>query len=201
MKKMRMIGGIVGTCLLTAAAAAQPGVPVPPPALVGKCQACHGEGGDSSSGSVPRLNGQKSAYIEKRLNDFLNVAGEDPHAAQTMWPVVSNIRNDAFAGLARYYADQQPTESRHAGALAETGRRIYSEGAPAEEIQPCQSCHGSHGEGGGTAPRLAGQHADYLQSQLEKLRLMMRLSDPMFHNARRMRDDQIKALVAYLAAD
>jgi len=201
MKKKPMVCGVVGACLLSAAAVADSGTSAPPPQLVAKCQSCHGEGGNSTTASVPRLNGQKSAYIAKRLNDFFNVASEDPHATQSMWPVTSQVRSDAFASLAQYFASQPPTQNRPAGPLAESGRRIFAEGISAEDIQPCQICHGSYGQGSSTAPRLAGQHADYLQSQLERLRLLMRVSDPMFHNTKKMSDGQIRALVAFLAAD
>ncbi|MEI9991282.1 MAG: c-type cytochrome [Rhizomicrobium sp.] len=198
MARMRIIGAVVGACLFSTMALAATDLPAP---LVAKCQACHGDGGNSPTGAVPRLNGQQAAYIAKRLHDFSNLASEDPHAMKAMWPVVSDLSNDTFDALAAYYAGQPPTKSRPQGPLAALGRKIYANGATTEEIRPCQACHGAQGEGGAAAPRLAGQHAAYLTSQLERLRLLTRVDDTMFHNARGMSDQQIRALVAYLAAD
>jgi len=199
MKSLRLMGLLAGTCLLSTVAFAEPaGLPAP---VISKCQTCHGAAGDSTSGAVPRLNGQRAGYIAKRLNDFLNVASEDPHSMKAMWPVVSEVSNDTFAAIGRYYASQSPTDSHPAGPLAAAGRSIYASGIAAQEIKSCQMCHGSQGEGSETAPRLAGQHAEYLTSQLQRLRLFTRASDPMFHNARTMTDEQIRALVAYLATN
>ncbi len=197
MTRMRTIAAIIGACLVSTMASGA-GVPE---TVATTCQACHGVGGDSPTGSVPRLNGQLSGYIVKRLHDFSNIASEDPHAMKTMWPVVSELNDETFGTIAAYYAGQAPTQSRPQQPLAALGRRIYVGGVVAEDIKPCQSCHGLAGEGHGAAPRLAGQHGEYLTNQLERLRLLTRANDTMFHNTRAMTDEDIRALVAYLSAD
>ena len=195
MAKLRTIGAIAILCLLPTMALA-----AVPEKVATTCQACHGVGGDSTSGTVPRLNGQLSGYIVKRLHDFSNLASEDPHAIKAMWPVVSELGDETFRTIADYYASQPPTKSEPHGPAAASGRAIYAKGVAAQEIPSCQSCHGAQGEGAGTAPRLAGQHPEYLTGQLERLRLLTRANGTMFHNTRTMTDEQIHALVAYLSA-
>jgi cytochrome c553 len=48
---------------------------------------------------------------------------------------------------------------------------------------------------------LAGQHADYLKTQLWALNFALRESDTMHQNADKLSSDQIDALVSYLAGD
>jgi len=198
MKPILVALWIAAACAIPVAARAAPDARIAP--IVARCAACHGESGDSTSAAVPRLNGQQPAYLVKRLNDFLAVASEDPHAMKAMWPVVSELRNDTFAAMADHYAAQPPTRSRRAGPLASTGARIYAVGVPGQGIASCRSCHGDQGEGG-AGPRLAGQHGDYLSAQMQRLRLLTRADDTMFHNLRAIDDRQIEALTAYLAGD
>jgi cytochrome c553 len=172
-----------------------------PTKVTTSCQSCHGPGGNSVSGSVPRLNGQQADYIVKRLNGFLDPTHEDPHAMKSMWGVVSEIDNATFDTLAKYYAGQPPTDAQGRGPLVTEGRKIYANGAAAQGVSACQACHGAHAEGSGAVPRLAGQHADYLTKQLERLRLSMRESDTMYHDIKAMTDSQIGEIVAFLATD
>jgi len=63
---------------------------------------------------------------------------------------------------------------RHTRALAHAQRSGGPAGyaCPAgllelpRSIPACAGCHGARGEGNGTFPRLAGQHADYVVKQL-----------------------------------
>src|SRR5262249_34226428 len=85
-----------------------------------------------------------------------------------------------------------------AGAIL-AGRGDWSKGLPG-----CGHCHGATGQGVGTAfPKLAGQSAEYITSQLkagqagqrgnEPLHLMAGISD-------KLNDDQIEAVAAYYAS-
>ena len=163
------------------------------------CQSCHGAGGNSTSGSVPRLNGQSAAYITARLHDLLDPTREDPHATKTMWGVMNSVSSASFADIAAYYASQAPTQAGAAGANAGEGRRLFVHGAPG--VPACQSCHGASGQGGGSVPRLAGQHHEYLMNQLQRLQLGIRYSDTMHPTLKAMSDAQAAAIAAYLARD
>jgi cytochrome c553 len=172
-----------------------------PAGIAATCESCHGSKGDSTVTSTPRLNGQQAAYLTQRLHDFRDPTRQEPRAIESMWTVMKNVDDASIPLLAAYFASQAPTQAQNHGALAAKGRKIYAEGAPAQKVPSCQSCHGAHADGNGAIPRLAGQHAHYLTLQLESLRLSMRESDVMHPNTNEMTDDQINALVAYLAGN
>jgi len=165
------------------------------------CQNCHGMNGDSTSPTFPRLNGQKAEYIEAQLKAFRGHTRADPHAQAYMWGMASQLDDALIAELAKYYAGQAPTDPQAGGALAAEGKKIFTQGAEKENIPPCQACHGDHGEGNGTTPRLAGQHSDYLIKQLEAFRSLSRQNDVMHANTKDMTDSQIVAIASYLAND
>ena len=165
------------------------------------CQNCHGALGNSVSGNFPRLNGQQADYIAAQLNNFRSHNRSDPHARAYMWGMASQLDDKSIAALAQYYASQTPTAPQKGGALAAQGAEIFANGAPAQNMPPCQSCHGEHAQGNGIFPRLAGQHADYLKRQLEAFRSSLRESDVMHVESKDMTDSQIEALVSYLAND
>lgn len=192
----------LGLSVLAGTAIAEQGTPpAPPDKVVARCQSCHGRSGDSVALTVPRLNGQRKDYIVQRLNELHDPTREDPHATATMGRVMSEIDNGVYAAIAAYYAEQPPTQAQIGAAHAAEGRKIYLQGAAAQNIAACASCHGARGEGVDSNPRLAGQHAVYLTKQLERLRLAMRESKTMYHDIKRMTDKQIEALVAYLGRD
>jgi len=202
MNKLALPFLILAACVSASIPLAAEGVApneAPPTKVITSCQRCHGPGGDSVSETVPRLNGQQAAYIIARLNDFLDPTREDPHATKTMWGVLSEVDNATFASLAAYYSRQTPTRPAGSGASADEGRRIYMNGASAQQVPACTGCHGARAEGSGATPRLAGQHADYLKKQLDRLSLAIRESDVMHPSLYRITDDQIKELVSYLA--
>jgi len=165
------------------------------------CQNCHGVNGDSTSPTFPRLNGQKAEYIEAQLKAFRGHTRADPHAQAYMWGMASQLDDAVIVELAKYYAGETPTQPQAGGELAAEGKKIFMEGAEKENIPPCQACHGDHGEGNGTTPRLAGQHADYLIKQLEAFRSLSRQNDVMHANTKDMTDSQIVAIASYLAND
>jgi cytochrome c553 len=165
------------------------------------CQNCHGPQGSSVSATFPRLNGQQADYIAAQLNNFRSHNRSDPHARAYMWGMASQLDDKMITALAQYYASQTPTAPQKGGALASQGAALFANGAPAQNMPPCQSCHGEHAEGTGIFPRLAGQHADYLRKQLEAFRSSLRESDVMHVESKDMTDSQIEALVSYLGND
>lgn len=188
---------ILSACLATTIANAD-AVPVPPK-VTEVCQGCHGPAGNSVTPTTPRLNGQQADYIVAQLKNFLYPGSEDPHATAAMWGVVQNVDNATFVTIANYYASQTPVAPQGAGPLAVAGKKFYANGDPSDRISACVSCHGAHGEGKGVIPRLAGQHAQYLRNQLNRLRLQLRSSDTMHPQTNNMSDRQIEEIVAYLA--
>ena len=205
--KKAMLAGVLTSALMTgeAAIAEDAGGSAASAAAAQKatttCQNCHGPTGDSASATFPRLNGQQADYIVAQLKNFRDHKRADPHAVAYMWGMASQLDDALIAGLAKYYAAQNPTPPQTGGALAADGKKVYDNGAPADGVPPCQACHGAHGEGNGVIPRISGQHADYLKKQLEAFRSTLRASDVMHANTANMTDTQIEALVSYLAND
>jgi cytochrome c553 len=167
---------------------------------VAPCESCHGPGGNSTTQSVPRLNGQQAAYLWERLSSFRNPNTQTPSAIHHMWDTATNIRTDQINSIGWYFASQPPTAAGDGRPSAVSGKKIYMEGA-GNAVPACSRCHGAQGEGSGAVPRLAGQHAGYLSAQLQSFNLRTRYHDKMDNNAGAMSLDQIKAVSDYLAGD
>lgn len=161
------------------------------------CQGCHGEKGDSTDPSVPRLNGQQLRYLQLRLDSFRYPLRESPRAIHAMGDMAPELSRQVIGPLARFYAGQQPPALLPPAKSQEAGMRIYQKGE--KQLPACASCHGAAGEGGGTTPRLAGQHARYLTLQLQSFAIAGRIAPPMNYHLWFVSPEQISALVAYLA--
>jgi cytochrome c553 len=168
---------------------------------VAVCLACHGPNGNSLVPTWPKLAGQHAEYIYKQLMDFKSGA----RVNEQMSPQVLTLREQDFADIAAYYASQQQTP----GAVttdpeqAELGERVYRGGNPVTGLPACTGCHGPEGAGLGAArfPRIAGQHAQYLESTLKNFRAGERANDPngiMRDVASRLSDAEIAAVSRFI---
>jgi cytochrome c553 len=164
------------------------------------CEACHGPNGNSIQPKVPRLNGQTAEYLTARLTALRDPTKQSIRAIHAMWDLANHIGDAQVQGFAQYYASQTPTQPDHRiSSLAKEGARLYQKGA--HNVPACSGCHGPAGEGSGAFPRLAGQHGQYLDYQMTAFSVTMRYHPGMDQNAMYLTQDQIKALVAYLAKD
>lgn len=129
----------------------------------GKCFICHGIEGETSSQAFPRLAGQHAIYTARQLADFQS----GRRKSGTMRPMVDDLAAEDFAALGAYF-ESRPVESHPVAdeALARSGRGIFEGGKPAAGVPACTSCHGPQGHGTDTLPRLAGQHALYIENQM-----------------------------------
>jgi cytochrome c553 len=167
--------------------------------VTAQCASCHGPTGLSPSSTVPRLNGQHRAYLIQRLKGFLDLTRQSPHARYVMWDVAADLTNERLESLAAYYAAQTPSRNAPEGPLAARGALLFLHGAPG--VPACRQCHGPQGDGAATTPRIAGQHAAYLNEALIDFSTQARVSATMNHPALQLTEGQIKELVAYLAKD
>jgi cytochrome c553 len=133
------------------------------------CSNCHGATGNSTSPNFPNLARQQEQYLSAQLADFRGHTREDPAGFEYMWGLSHHLTDDQIDGLAKYFAAQplQPLRVRQDQQRVAAGMAIFSDGVPEKGIPACHSCHGSEGQGNGTFPRIAGQHADYLVKQLD----------------------------------
>jgi cytochrome c553 len=204
LKHSLLIPAVLGICLISTTALAAGGddqTTAAASTVIKVCQNCHGPNGNSTSATFPRLNGQQADYIVAQLKNFRDHSRNDPHAMAYMWGMASQLSDPTITGVAKYLASQKPTEAQTGGALASEGRKIYMTGVAAHNVPACAACHGDHGQGNSVMPRLAGQHANYLKSQLEDFRSLVRANDIMHANTKDMTDSEIEAVVSYLAND
>jgi cytochrome c553 len=167
------------------------------------CSNCHGIDGNSVSPNFPRLAGQQEAYLAEELADFRSHARSDPPGFEYMWGLSRHLTDDQINGLAAYFSAQKPVpDAPGEPALAARGKDIFEHGVPSKNIPPCASCHGPQGEGSGTFPRIAYQHADYVVKQL----IVFQRTDERPHAelmktvAHQLTEEDMKATAIYLQA-
>ena len=140
---------------------------------IAACARCHGfDGNGGPTGAFPRLPGQTAEYLYEALKGYS--LGTRPSGI--MQPVAAELGDGEMRLLAAHYAalpaaaPQQPGDGPWApdpAALA-LGRRIAHEGLPDRGVAACAGCHGpKQGPQHPLYPRLAGQPANYVATQLE----------------------------------
>ncbi|HLH96164.1 MAG TPA: c-type cytochrome [Xanthobacteraceae bacterium] len=168
---------------------------------VRNCTWCHGSGGQGYS-PAPRLAGQRAQYIENQLAGFRSHGRDNPFSKQYMWGAAENLNAGAAHELALYFASLAPRPANDGDAdLVATGRTIYQQGMPEENIVACVVCHGPNAEGVGQIPRLGGLGHAYLKRMLEQWGQGYHLNSgpPMPDIASKLSASQIEALAAYLS--
>jgi cytochrome c553 len=165
------------------------------------CSTCHGAQGMSISSTFPNLAGQQVVYLETQLKAFRDHSRADPHAQAFMWGMAAQLTDSTIAEIAAYYGSQPPAPGKPAGsAEMAAGKKIFDEGIQAQQVPPCQSCHGAEAKGNGPFPRLAGQHRTYLEKQLEAFAVNLRANEIMHQNSKGLTALQISELAAYLSS-
>lgn len=167
--------------------------------VIASCQTCHGAGGDSRSAVIPRLNGQRVDYMLGRL-DVLGDPLQSVHPNDAMWRLVSDMNSNIREDIAKFFAAQAPMVARP-GPLAAQGKEIYERGEPSEGVRACGLCHGAAGEGRDLAPRIAGQHGNYLKAQILEFNSTIRPHGTMNSDGHKLSGDQVEALLDYLGND
>ncbi len=162
------------------------------------CASCHGAAGNSTIVQNPKLAGQQESYIAKQLMDF---KGTNRNNA-VMTPYAKAMTDAEIKNVAAYLAMQ--TQKSGAAKNKETidlGKKIFRAGIADKNVPACAACHSANGAGIPTQyPRLAGQHQDYTVTQLTNFRTGARSnSAEMNAIAKRMSDDEIKAVADYIA--
>jgi cytochrome c553 len=166
--------------------------------VAGKCFICHGADGESSSPLFPRLAGQHATYVTRQLADYKS----GRRKSGTMQPMVEDLAAADFAALGAYFA-ARPTRV-HAVEdtdLAGVGRFIFNRGNPFSGVAACAGCHGPSGHGTEALPRLAGQHAQYIENQLRQFNKRERTNDnAVMHTiASKLTELEMKAVAAYIS--
>ncbi|WP_293220041.1 c-type cytochrome [Ottowia sp.] len=164
----------------------------------GSCFLCHGAEGESASEVFPRLAGQNAEYIAKQLENFKS----GKRQSTAMAPMVERLTPEDMAALGRFYASRPPhQEAAKDAPLAAVGQYIYQVGNRFSGVPACATCHGADGAGSNALPRLAGQHAAYLDKQLRQFGQRARNNDNAVMHAvvEKMTPLEMAAVAEYLS--
>jgi cytochrome c553 len=169
------------------------------------CAACHAADGNSIAPANPKIAAQIPEYLHKQLTDFKAQGGKKPaRESPIMMPMVANLSEADMKGLAAFYAGQKLKPAAAADKnLAALGQKLWRGGNAATGVPACAGCHGPAGAGiPAQYPRLAGQYAEYIASQLKAFKEGGRANDPngmMRGVAARMSEREIRAVAEYAA--
>ena len=131
------------------------------------CSNCHGVDGISVSPNFPNLAAQSNTYLKDQLKSYKSHGRSDPAGFEYMWGLSARLTDEQITGLADYYSSKKPTSGKaNDSELVKKGKTIFEVGIESSNTPACTSCHGAKGEGMLQFPRLAGQHADYVEKQL-----------------------------------
>ena len=162
------------------------------------CGACHTNDGTRGSPANPILQGQHPEYLVKQLQEFK--AGKRNNAI--MKGFASTLTDDDMRNVAFFYAGKaaKPGAAKNKDTIA-LGERIWRGGIAAKNVPACAGCHGPNGAGiPAQYPRLAGQHGDYIETQMNGFRSGGRAnSAQMTAIAAKLSDVEIKAVSDYTA--
>jgi cytochrome c553 len=143
------------------------------------CATCHGANGQGNEAlNAPKIAGLPDWYVERQLNNFKKgIRGVHPKDiyGQQMRPMAMALLNDeAVRDMTVFVASLKRSSISKTVTVASSSTAGTNVKAAVSEplYAPCASCHGSEGEGNQKlgAPRLAGQHAWYIERQLRNWR-------------------------------
>ncbi len=162
------------------------------------CVACHGAAGNSTIAQNPKLAAQHEAYIYKQLVNFKSPERNNA----IMSPIAKALTDDEMKNIAAYLDAQvlKPGAARNKNTV-ELGKKIYRAGIAEKNVPACAACHSASGAGiPAQFARIGGQHQDYTAAQLTSFRDGNRKNSPqMMTIAKRMSDDEMKAVADYVA--
>ncbi len=180
--------------------------------LLDRCARCHGyDGRGTGARAVPRLDGLSAGYLENALRAYAT----GKRASGIMQTHASAVPAAYLDDLARHYAGAEPAGrliqraepsplARTATPDADRGSRLARRGAPERRVPPCADCHGPAPYPRSSAyPALAGQSAEFLETQLRLFRQGVRggspFADIMRQAAEGLDEEDIVAVSRYYA--
>jgi len=171
------------------------------------CASCHGHAGIAPSPNWPSTAGQRAEYTFKMLKDYKEGKRTGTAHNQLMQLAVMPLSDQDMADLAKYYASfplpSLPVGVTHDAAKAKDASKMIVRGDGSRFIAPCQSCHGSKGEGAITdTPALAGMPPEYFIKTMQEYRDGIRTNDVFSRMrliAKELSDAEIEAMAHYYA--
>lgn len=198
-KSLSVVLGVIAGLLASAPGFAQ-GDGEAGAAKVATCIACHGQDGISISAEFPSLAGQVPGYIEKQLRLYKSGERQNP----IMAGMVASLSEQDMADIDAYYSSlEAPVLSLSEDQVEEArrGEKLYRGGYRPFDIAACMACHGPGGHGiPPVYPRVSGQQAEYLETQLLAFKSGAREHEIMNPIAFRLSESQIRELALYMSA-
>ncbi|HEY8023747.1 MAG TPA: c-type cytochrome [Burkholderiaceae bacterium] len=162
------------------------------------CTSCHGDAGNSTIATNPKLAAQHEAYIVKQLTNFKSGERANP----IMGPYAKQLTDDEMRNLAAFLSAQtlKPSAAKNKDTV-DLGKKIFRAGIKEKNVPACAACHGPAGAGiPAQFARLGGQHADYTEAQLNGFSSGARANNPIMTTiASRMSAAEMKAVSDYIA--
>ncbi len=169
------------------------------------CAACHGADGNSVNPDWPKIAGQGERYFVNQLQAFKQGPAGPRRSANAvlMYGMVAALSEQDMLDLAAYYTQQKISLGVADDVLALKGEAIYRGGNIEFGSAACIGCHGPSGKGNPPAgfPAVAGQHAQYVYSQLQAFHQELRSGDAnstMRHMVRKMSNEEMRAVAEYI---
>ncbi|TLY48473.1 MAG: c-type cytochrome [Gammaproteobacteria bacterium] len=172
--------------------------------IIAACEVCHGNKGNATiNDNWPKLAGQNTNYLIKQMQDFQPNA-KHKRNNPIMNSLIIALSDEEKIKVANYYANLFTTIDTAKSDLLSLGQRIYRGGDLDKGLPACLACHGPAGLGNPSAgfPRLSGQHARYIATQLKAFRVAKRDNDKfqmMPVISRKMNDTEITAVSNYIS--
>ncbi|MDX2472019.1 MAG: c-type cytochrome [SAR324 cluster bacterium] len=173
------------------------------------CSGCHGKDGKTSSPQFPHLAGQNQQYLENQFKAI--VSGKRKLGSSVLMknhPKLQNFKEGDIQAITNYLSTlpRAIQTTKAAPSAIAAGEKVYAKIG-------CKQCHGVAGKGmpAGSPkkynayPKLNGQHAIYIYSQLEHILAGTRVNDnagimlKQLKKAKLSKAD-LKSLAAYLSA-
>lgn len=177
-----------------------------PREVLDTCARCHGEDGQGrGNAAFPKIGGQREAYLANALRAYKTGA----RPSGIMRPIAAALSDEAIQALAEYYSRLEPSGFEEGGLAGfgdesrARGERIALGGAPDLRVPACIQCHAASGVNP-AYPRITGQHAGYLETQLRLFREGHRGGSPyaeiMRKVAAELTEEQARDAARYFAS-
>ncbi len=201
MNKLALIVSLLASCSVWAQGSIEAGK-----AKSQTCVACHGADGNGIMPTYPKLAGQHAKYLEKQLQDLklgMTTSGKQGRFDPVMSAMAMPLSDQDMADLSAYFASLPISNNNSPEAIVAQGKALYTAGDAERGLTACIACHGPRGNGTELSgfPKISGQHAEYIKSQLEKFRDDTRSNDMnamMRDVAKKLTDNDIEILSQYV---
>lgn len=158
--------------------------------LVATCLGCHGIEGYRNaypSYRVPKLGGQRGAYLEAALKAYRDGTRPHPTMQAQGGSLTDQDIEDIVAWIGQAPAATDEVDAESIGDL--------------EVATACVACHGTGGESVTPAPAvLSGQHADYLRHALNQYKEQERGNNVMNSFAAGLTEADIREIAAFYSS-